>query len=128
MTVPYTFYRETVKGTEMDEAEFASLAAAAEDLLSAVIGRDLPECVETKKAVCYQAELLCLQDGRRAVAARSATNGISQSLGDYAVGTRGTYKTFERIPTVGGAPVSALALSLLRRAGLTGRCMGKVRG
>ena len=127
MNVSYAFYLENVRGAEMEEAEFASLSVAAADILGAVIGRALPECAETKKAVCYQTELLYLQDGRRAVAARSATNGISQTLGDYAVGTRGTYKTFERIPTLGGVPVSSLALALLRQAGLTGRCVGRVR-
>lgn len=123
MNVPFSFYLHTVKGSGMEPGTFASLSAAAEDLLAAVIGRQLPENEETKKAVCYQTEMLYLQDGRRAVAARSATNGISQTLGDYAVGTRGTYKTFERIPTVGGIPVSGLALACLRRAGLTCRAV-----
>ena len=126
MRIPYCYYRMNIRGSEMDPKDFDSLSVAAEDLLAAAIGKELPECEETKRAVCYQTEMLYLQDGRRAVAARSATNGISQTLGDYAVGTRGTYKTFERIPTVGGVPVSALALYWLRRAGLT--CRAVIRG
>ena len=120
------FYDNTFCGTSIPEVEFKKLADIASDVIYdvCIIKPDEDSVYEDafKKAVCYQAEMLYLQGGIDAIVGFSESSQASgsESLGDYSVGgaVSGSQANFN---TLGGIPVSKLAIGQLRKLGLMSR-------
>lgn len=124
MMPDYRCYREEFGGKPVDEAEYEALCRASVDLLSAVCTEPLPmDDGDVMRAICYQIEMLVCQGGRDALGGRGVSSGITETLGDYSVGYRVGNGEMNRVMTIGGAPVSEIAIAILRRKGLTCRCL-----
>ena len=129
------FYVSTFGGVEIPDGEFKRLADIASDVIYdvCVIKPTDKEINDDtfQKAVCYQAEMLYLQGGVDAIVGFSESSQASgsESLGDYSVGSGGSAGAIAG--TIGGIPVSALAIGRLRKLGLMSRwayaevCRGK---
>lgn len=125
----YTFYRDVIGGKPVSEEEYPGLLSAAVDLLASLCSAPLPEeDEEINRAIAYQIEMYACQGGRDALGGRGVSSGITETLGDYSVGYRVGNGEMNRVKTVGGVPVSGLALAILRRRGLTCRAVGERRG
>ncbi len=107
-----------------EEEEYAGLVLAARDVLSCLSAQALVEGdEEIDRAVAYQVEMLVCQGGRDALGGRGVSSGITETLGDYSVGYRVGNGEMNRVKTVGGVPISGLALAILRRRGLLSRAV-----
>ncbi len=125
----YDFYRQIFGGKALDESDYPGLAVASYDLLSTVCTSPLPENdEEIERAIVYQVEMLVCQGGRDALGGRGVSSGITETLGDYSIGYRVGNGEMNRVKTVGGVPLSGVALAILRKRGLTGRAMLGRRG
>jgi len=125
MTPSYSFYCDVIGGKPVRQEEYEPLCLAARDLLSSLCSRPLPEDEEIDRAVAYQIEMLACQGGRDALGGRGVSSGITETIGDYSIGYRVGNGEMNRVRTVGGVPVSGLALSILRRRGLMSRAVGR---
>ena len=115
----YGYYRDIFGGKIVAEAEFDALWQAARDLLETVCGRELDlKDPRLARAVAYQTEMLACQGGRDALGGRGVSSGITETIGDYSVGYRVGNGEMNRVQTLGGVPISGMALAILRRIGL----------
>lgn len=120
------FYDETFVGTEIPNSEFERLAGIASDVIYdvCIIKPTENELANEvfQKAVCYQTEMLYLQGGIDAITgfSESSQRAGSESLGDYSVGGAGN-GSVAISGTIGGIPVSQMAIGQLRRLGLMSR-------
>jgi hypothetical protein len=130
MNLPdYSFYKETFGGKPIPEREYPAMVRVAFDLLQAICTSPLPEGdEEIDRAIAYQVEMLVCQGGRDALGGRGVSSGITETLGDYSVGYRVGNGEMNRVRTLGGIPVSGMALAILRRRGLTCRAVSEGRG
>lgn len=129
--IDYDYYTELFGSTEITQTEFVRLAQIASDVIDSVVVisfvfADLSEDNQTlvKKAVAYEAELLDSQGGVNAIVGMSAQSINSEQLGDYHVSggsTAANSVNTGNVPYIDGIPVSPLAISLLRKAGLMNR-------
>lgn len=117
------YYKGTFKGTEIPEREFPRLAEIASDVIDSIvtikIDEDTAQTDIVKKATAYEVEMLYQQGGVDAVI--GFANGLaigSESLGGYSVSVAGNNGSQVIMRTKDGIPVSALAISLLKKAGL----------
>ena len=124
----YSYYRDIFGGKQIAEEEFHGLWQASLDLLEVLCGRALDLRDDAiLRAVAYQAEMLACQGGRDALGGRGVSSGITETIGDYSVGYRVGNGEMNRVQTLGGVPVSGMALAILRRKGLTYRGIGERR-
>lgn len=129
--IDYTYYTDTFGGTAIEETEFKRLAEIASDVIDGVaivpfVFNELEESTATlvMKAVAYEVETLFSQGGVDAIVGLSSQSFNSEQLGDYHVSGGSTAATSVNVgqtPAFNGVPVSPLALSMLRRAGLMQR-------
>lgn len=119
------FYLNTFCGREIPDSEFERLADIASDLIYDVCNikpnsKDIADHA-FKKAVCYMTEMLYEQGGVDAIVGFSEANQASgsESLGDYSVGAGGNAGA--NAYSIGGIPISSLAIGQLRRLGLMSR-------
>ena len=125
----FAYYRDIFGGKAVQEEEFDSLFGAAVDLLEAVCGKRLDlndPCL--MRAAAYQTEMLACQGGRDALGGRGVSSGITETIGDYSVGYRVGNGEMNRVKSVGGVPVSGMALAILRRMGLMYRGLERGEG
>lgn len=120
------YYYNTFGGTKIPESEFERLADIAYDVIyeACIIKPSDKELADVtfQKAVCYQVEMLHLQGGVDAIVGFSESSQASgsESLGDYSVGGAGN-GSGANFGSIGGIPVSSLAISQLRKLGLMQR-------
>ena len=120
------FYNLSFCGTAVPSEDFERLADIASDLIyEACIIKPTDEQLADstfQKAVCYQLEMLYLQGGVEAIVGFSESSQASgsESLGDYSVGGAGN-GTGAKMSTIGGIPISSLAIGQLRKLGLMSR-------
>ena len=129
--IDYNYYTSTFGGTTIDQTEFPRLAEMASDTIDGVAIRefvftDLDEDQQAlvKKATAYEVEALYSQGGVDAIVGLSAQSINSEQLGDYHVSGGSTAQNsvnVGQIPSMNGIPVSPLAITLLRKAGLMAR-------
>ena len=129
--IDYTYYTDLFGGTEIEETEFKRLAEIASDVIDSVVlvpftFEDLEESTAklVKKAVAYEVETLFSQGGVDATVGLSSQSINSEQLGDYHVSGGSTAASSVNVgqtPAFNGIPLSPLAFSLLRRAGLMQR-------
>lgn len=120
------FYDNTFLGATIPEIEFERLADIASDIIYdvCIIKPTEKEIADDtfKRAICYQTEMLYNQGGVDAIVGFSESHLAlgSESLGDYSAGGSGGGSTVI-FDTIGGIPVSKMALGQLRRLGLMSR-------
>lgn len=120
------FYENIFGGTDIPDGEFNRLADIASEIIYDVClikpSEELLEDETFQKAVCYQTEMLYMQGGIDAIVgfSESSQSSGSESLGDYSVGGVNS-SSQAKIDTIGGIPVSKLAIGILRRLGLMSR-------
>ena len=120
------FYENNFVATPIPYNEFERLADIASDVIYDVcIIKPTEKHLEEpafQKAVCYEVEMLYKQGGVEAIVGFSESNETagSESLGDYSVSGSGS-GTGAKFDTLGGIPVSKLAIGQLRRLGLMSR-------
>ena len=120
------FYDKTFGGTAIPDGEFKRLSDIASDIIYDVcIIKPSDEEVANgtfQKAVCYQTEMLYLQGGIDAIVGFSESSQAagSESLGDYSVGGAGNVSG-AITGSLGGIPVSQMAIGQLRKLGLMQR-------
>lgn len=129
--IDYQYYTDTFHGTSIPESQFARLADIASDLVDSIVTTRIAETemseealAKLKKAVAYQVEHLYVQGGVDAANGMALSDIGSESLGDYSVSSGSRQSTTSRESTsltMNGIPVSALAYSLLKGAGLISR-------
>lgn len=117
------YYKGTFKGTDIPEKEFPRLAEIASDVIDSIVTVDIDESTAktdtVKKATAYEVEMLYQQGGVDAVIGFANGTAIgSESLGGYSVSNVGNNGSQVIMRTKDGIPVSALAISLLKKAGL----------
>lgn len=117
------YYKGTFRGTEIPEKEFPRLAEIASDVIDSIvtveIDKNTAETDTVKKATAYEVEMLYQQGGVDAVIGFANGTAIgSESLGGYSVSNVGNNGSQVIMRTKDGIPVSALAISLLKKAGL----------
>ena len=127
--IDFNYYTKEFCGTNVMEDEFPSLERMACDVIDSIVSFPIdtgalpPECVElVKKATAYQVETLFMQGGVDAIVGMAAQSADTEQLADYRI-SKGSTATSSKviIPSIGGVPVSQMALSMLRRAGLMTR-------
>lgn len=129
------YYKDSFDGSPVPEDQFPRLASIASDLIDMVVsapivvsdlGTEVQELL--KKATAYQVECLYSQGGIDAINGLSESSISSESLGSYSITKQTRYaegqKTNQSM-SVGGIPFSALAYSLLKRAGLINKWVYK---
>lgn len=124
----YDYYKTEFFGSIVPEDQFDYLSSAASDIVFTIITKSEPysqsELDAISKAVSYQAELLYLQGGAEAIAGLAvSTSGLTERAGDCSIGTNYSALKSNKTATIYGIPVSGIAISVLRRAGLTNRCL-----
>lgn len=125
----YAYYRYTFGGKALTEEEYYGLAHASYDILSSICTKPLPQGdEEIDRAIVYQVEMLVCQGGRDALGGRGVSSGITEQLGDYTIGYRVGNGEMNRVKTVGGVPLSGVAIAILQNKGLMSRCVGERRG
>lgn len=123
----YDYYKNEFGGSIVPEDEFKYLASASTEILLSLITKSEPfsdsESAAISKAVAYQTELLYLQGGSDAIAGLAvSTSGLTEKAGDCSLGANYNSLASNKTATVYGIPVSGIAISVLKRAGLTSRC------
>lgn len=124
----YEYYKTGFFGNIVPEDQFDYLSSAATDIIFAMITKNEPysqnELDVISKAVAYQTELLYLQGGAEAIAGLAiSTSGLTEKAGDCSVGMNYSSLESNKTATLYGIPVSGIAISILKRAGLTNRCV-----
>lgn len=129
--IDYQYYSNTFHGTSIPQSQFDRIAEIASDTIDAIVTSrivvsDLSEeaLAILKKAAAYQIEHLYLQGGIDAANGMALSDIGSESLGDYSVSSGSRQSTTGRESTsltMNGVPFSALAYSLLKRAGFISR-------
>lgn len=121
----YEYYC-TLTGEIIPETEYERLAEIASEILYDVC-RQKPteEHYQNElyqKALTYQIEMLYKQGGVDAILgfSEASMSSGSESLGDYSV-SGGSSTAQTSMDTIGGIPVSRLAIMMLRRMGLMSR-------
>lgn len=129
--IDYDHYTKEFQGTTIMEDEFPRLATVASDVIDSLSNvpfrfDELPAESQAlvRKATAYQVEVLFLQGGVDAIVGMSASSADSESLADYRISKGATVASSASkviLPSIGGIPVSQMAITLLRRAGLMSR-------
>ena len=122
--IDFSYYNEIFSGSVIPENEFAALAAAASDVIDALVSKavpkEVPDCI--KKATAYQAEMLFSHGSADALAGITvALGGFNEKVGDYSIGNNRLNTAGARIPSIGGIPVSGIAVAILRKNGYLSR-------
>ncbi len=127
--IDYDYYKNSFGGADIPTEEFDSISEAAEDVVrilctkSDISGED--ECI--RRATAYQTELIYLQGGRAAlVGLQSSAPGKSERMGDYSISYDSSVNGVGI--SVMGVPVSAMAYSILKKAGYTCRAAYRCNG
>ena len=125
-----SYYVTTFGGTLIPSSAFDKMASAASDILDAIVTKPLPSEEPlpdfVMRAAAYEAETLYSHGGEDALAGITvALGGFNEKIGDWSIGNNRLNTAGSRIPSIGGIPVSPLAISLLRRAGYLCRVAGK---
>ena len=114
------YYDSVFKGIEIPEGEFERLADIASDVISEVSIQEITDedaiTNEVKKATAYEVEFLYEYGGLDAILGYANIGGESESLGDYSVSSGSQVQ--KPVQTIGGIPVSTMAIVQLRKAGL----------
>lgn len=104
---------------------FERIAEIASDIIDTISVRPIDsnnteQYALVQKATAYQVEMLNEQGGIDSIVGfASSTSVSSESLGTYSVTNNSNTQT--SIKTINGIPVSTMALSLLKKAGLMSR-------
>lgn len=126
------FYDNTFHGEPIADDEFVRLAEAASDVIDAVI--NVPVTDDTDKeglarATAYQVEYIKQQGGISAVTgAAESQKVVTEKLEDYSYTEARTDAASQSMLTIGGIPVSPLAVAILRKLGLMARWYYSRRG
>lgn len=122
--IDHAYYKDTFKGNDIPDGEFDRLADIASDLIDSIVQMPIPDPVsaEVKKATAYETEMLYENGGIDAVAGNFEVGG-SISVGGYSVSSPSVSKILSK----NGIPVSSLAISQLKKAGLMCRWTGYER-
>ena len=122
--IDYSYYSETFHGSRIRPSDFERLAEVASDIIDTVCTRAITESTDmelVKKAVAYQVEHLHGQGGMDAITGSATVSQItSESLDDYSISTGQNESAKSEMYSLNGIPVSALAIAMLKRAGLIG--------
>lgn len=126
--IDYAYYSNTFKGILVSADDLPRLADRASDIIDALVSKPVPlvngEADDNvKKATAYQVEVLAAQGGEDAVTGYASGLVGSESLGNHSISVNsGSNATgIVSIPSMGGIPVSQLALQKLSAAGLRSR-------
>ncbi len=116
------YFKKEFSGCDIPLSEFSRLSAVASDVIDSLtyieIDKNAAYMDSVKKAVGYEVEMLYMQGGIDAIT--GLANGMtvsSESLGGYSVSMNSTNSGL-LAKTKDGIPISALSLSILRKAGL----------
>lgn len=117
------FYSVEFKGTPIPDDEFDRLAEIASDVISSIatmgIDEDTANTDKVKKATAYEVEMLYQQGGINAIIGFAEGSAIgSESLGGYSISNTANSGSQVIMRTKDGIPVSSLAISMLKKAGL----------
>lgn len=125
--MPYidkTYYDNTFGGIAIPNDDFPALARAASDTIDAIVMRPVLDATDenVKKATAYEVEYLFRQGGADAYTGFAAAATVeNEKLGDYSVTAQQTQAAQEAGYSVGGIPVSPLAIAALRKGGYMNR-------
>jgi len=129
--IDFNYYANEFGGTTIMDDEFVRLATIASDTIDSIASMPFDiNCLPAEsaalvqKATAYQIETLFMQGGVDAIVGMAAQSADSESLADYSISKGATVAASSSkvtLPTIGGIPVSQMAISLMRRAGLTSR-------
>lgn len=124
-------YYTNFGGNTIPTDKFPRIADIASDIIDSLVIRPIDEdnaeqYALVQKATAYQAEMLYEQGGIDSVVGFASSTGNSEHLGSYSVSSTTNGKA--AIKTMNDIPVSTLALSLLRKAGLMTRWAYAGRG
>lgn len=126
----YEFYTDVFHGSAIPEASFPRLMDDASEILDGIVQRPISAtdavAVKIQRAACYQADLLAVaggMDGLNDIAVNGAIT--SETLDDHTVSrskVQGANSlSTQNQPTIGGMPVSTMAVAILRQMGYLGR-------
>jgi hypothetical protein len=126
--IDLTYYKQDFNGSEIPDSDFPRIAERASDIIDSVVQTPITAEVlaehekAIKKATAYQADYLYCQGGEDAINGISPiANGESESLDGYSISAN--QQSMMNRPTVGGIPVSPMALAWLRKTPLMQRCV-----
>ena len=128
-----TYYKDEFHGTLIPDDQFERLASIASDLIDClvsipIVSSELSAEAQAllKRACAYQTEHLFNTGGIDAINGMSELGIGSESLGSYSVSNgSGSSAGAEASLAYHGIPISALAVSMLKRAGLMSRWVYK---
>lgn len=120
------YYEDTFQGLSIPDEEFPRLADTASDVIDSIVQKPVPltdgkASADVKRATAYEVECLFSQGGIDAVTGFAAgITAQSESLGNYSIGRSAPSAAGAAISILShdGIPVSSMAVSLLRKAGL----------
>ncbi len=119
------YYVNTFKGEVIPEAEFERLAARASDVIDALVTVPIDDTVDADtlaKATAFQLEYIKAQGGIEAVTGYADSQmAVTEKLDEYSIQEERADKALQNQPSIGGIPISPLAISILRRMGLMSR-------
>ncbi len=122
--IDQTYYTETFGGIAIPASDFPALARTASDIIDAVAMRPIVDATDENvmKATAYQTEYLFQQGGADAYTGFAAAATVeNEKLGDYSINAQQTQAAQEAGYSVGGVPVSPLAVAMLRKGGYMNR-------
>ena len=117
------FYSVEFKGTPIPDDEFDRLAEIASDVISSIatmeIDEDTANTDKVKKATAYEVEMLYQQGGINAIIGFAEGSAIgSESLGGFSISNTAKSGSQVIMRSKVCIPVSSLAISMLKKAGL----------
>jgi hypothetical protein len=118
------YYTNTFGGIAIPATDFPALARTASDIIDAAAMRPIVDATDenVKKATAYQTEYLFQQGGTDAYTGfAAAANVENEKLGDYSITAQQTQAAQEAGSSIGGIPVSPLAIATLRKGGYMNR-------
>lgn len=119
------YYSNIFNGSAIPPEEFERLAQMASDFIDSVVYLPIKDVTDNvKRATAYQMEMLYSQGGVDAVTGNASASAGTERLGDYSISggtSSGNPQNGSTTLMVNGIPISALAVSLLRREGLMRR-------
>lgn len=126
----YAFYTDVFHGSAIPEASASRMLDDASEILDSIVQHPITatDAVSKKiqRATCYQAEMLAVSGGMDGLNDISVNGAItSETLDDHTVSRTkvqgASSLSTQNQPTIGGLPVSAMAVAILRQMGYMSR-------
>lgn len=119
--IDYAYYTDVFHGTEIEQSDFDRLAELASDIIDASCSNAINETSNmelVKRATAYQVEYMNSRGDVSAAIGGASYQSVSESLDDYSISVSESQSAREEAYSLNGIPLSALAVALLKRAGL----------